>query len=46
MGSTKPIPAVVEGAVARLNALLPAANAGDTSAIAELRVVLDDMPAL
>ena len=46
MVKTKALTTVDDAAVARLNALLPAANLGDQAAITGLRAVLDGTPAL
>ena len=47
MAKTRALAAVgIQAAVDRVNALLPAANAGDQRALAELRAVLDGTPAL
>jgi len=46
MVKAKALATVDDAAVARLNALLPAANLGDQAAITGLRAVLDGTPAL
>ena len=46
MANTTALATVDEAAVARVNALLPAANDGDRRALAELRQVLDEHPEL